>query len=309
MYYSSGADTALYSKSMEEMKKINADWIQIRKSRQYRVGMVLCELVDDIKRLDFKTMRKSVKRWTDARRKMGNPALHFQQNNAEANYFSEDKVAIYTAIYGSYDNLLEPYCTPDNCDYFVFSDSVMPQKGSSWKYRETPGKLDGWTDMEKNRYLKMRPHELFPDYRYSIYVDGNIQIITDLTEYVNLLGSSGLGTHLHESRNCVYDEMDKVAAVGKETKECINRHRAYMQSTGMPIGYGLLQCSVIVREHHNPVCLSLMNEWWKEFSEYSRRDQISLPHVLYRKKISVEEVGIMGNNIKLNPAFRVVVHR
>jgi len=56
------------------------------------------------------------------------------------------------------------------------------------------------------------------------------------------------------------------------------------------------------------VCKKLMEEWWKEFLTYSKRDQISMPYVLYKNRISISEVGTLGNNVYENPSFRIVTH-
>lgn len=77
----------------------------------------------------------------------------------------------------------------------------------------------------------------------------------------------------------------------------------------MPKNYGLLQCNIIVREHNNPLCIKIMEEWWQEFQKYSKRDQISLPHVLYMNNVKVEQVGILGNNVYMNPSFRILLHK
>ena len=77
----------------------------------------------------------------------------------------------------------------------------------------------------------------------------------------------------------------------------------------MPKNYGLLQCNLIVREHNNETCIKIMQDWWQEFKNYSKRDQISLPHVLYKNNIKIENVGILGNNIYPNPSFRILTHK
>ena len=77
----------------------------------------------------------------------------------------------------------------------------------------------------------------------------------------------------------------------------------------MPHNYGLLQCNVIVREHHNEMCKKIMEEWWEEFLKHPQRDQISLPYVLYKNKIPTNKISILGNNVYNNPSFRVILHK
>ena len=85
---------------------------------------------------------------------------------------------------------------------------MKAQKNSKWKIvdiTEFAGALEGLSNTEKNRYFKMHPDKVFKNYKYSIYIDGNVKVITDLTEMVNKIGSCGLAIHKHGKRDCVYD--------------------------------------------------------------------------------------------------------
>lgn len=310
MFYSNNINEEIYTQNMEQIKHLNADWLKLRKSQEYRIGMVICELASHIKKLNFSAAYHSLKRWITPKKHKNSSIKHYKsQNNTDVNYFSNEKIAIYTTIYGEYDKLLEPYCKPDNCDFYVFSDFKNISDNSTWKYLKTPDIIKDFSNINKNRYLKFHPHEFFKDYKFSIYVDGNVQIISDLTEYINSISKYGISTHLHDSRNCIYDEMDVIQKIGKESKANLKTHKKYILSTGMPHNYGLLQCNVIVRNHHLPICISIMEDWWQEFSTYSKRDQISLPHVLYMHNIKAEEIGTLGNSVYLNPSFRIVLHK
>ncbi len=301
MFHSNTIDESLYSAMMEQIKHLNNDYIQSQRWSGRK--KTVTKTWDSIRRGNFSAA------WQDLSPKVKRKAREWQSPKPEqADYFSYDRVAVYTVITGSYDEILEPYCKPDNCDFYVFTDREFDDLSSTWTRMEIPKTLEGFSDSAKNRYLKMHPHELFDQYRYSVYVDGNVQIFTDLTEYVNKLGPSGIGTHMHSTRNSVYEEMGEVLKQGKDTKENIDRHLAYMKETGMPENYGLLECNVIAREHHNSTCVKIMEEWWNEYSKYSKRDQISLPHVLFRNGIKVQEVGVLGNNVRTNPSFRIFGH-
>ena len=299
-----------YSSLMDSIKKINNDWLNIRNSKEYKYGNLLSEIKANIRHGKFLILFKSLKRklqgQSGAKIRTNTDTIHIDK--IESNYFSDKKIAIYTSVFGKYDNLLEPLFLPDNCDFFVITDLEV-DSSSAWKKIDTLPEMANMSNVEKNRYVKINPHLLFKDYDYSIYVDGNIKIMSDLTEYIHMLNEVGIGTHLHHLRNCVYDELIAINKSKKDTKENIAKHRKLLDENGMPKKYGLLQCSVIVREHNNPTCVKIMNEWWNEFKNYSKRDQISLPHVLYSNGITVDKVGVLGNNIYKNPSFRIMNHK
>ena len=295
-----------YIELMDSIKKLNSDWIKIRNSKGYKIGSSLVELKDALKSFKISEVRKILNRKKQGLRKK--QVISLKENTHDVNYFSNDRIVIYTSIFGKYDSLIEPLCVPDNCDYVIITD-LNVDENSKWKKMDTLPEMKNMTNVEKNRYAKMNPHLFFKDYKYSIYIDGNIQVISDLTEYVNILNEIGIGIHTHHLRDCVYDELNVLLKSKKDTKENLLRHKKYLIDTGMPKNYGLLQCNLIVREHNNETCIKIMQDWWNEFENYSKRDQVSLPHVLYKNNIKIEKVGILGNNVYNNPSFRILTHK
>lgn len=301
----------LYTELMNNIKKNNEDWISLHNSTEYKIGKFLLEIKRNITHFQIRQLFNSINR-----KIKGQKIKSVQSSNITSikvhdytpNYFFDKKIAIYTSVFGGYDNLLEPLFVPDNCDFFVITD-IEIDKNSKWKKLDILPEMKGMNNVEKNRYVKINPHKVFKDYDYSIYIDGNIQVVSDLTEYVNRLNDIGIATHLHHQRTCVYDELIAIEKSKKDTIENIKKHKALLIKTNMPKNYGLLQCNVIVREHHNPKCIHIMEEWWNEFLNYSKRDQISLPHVLYSNNISVEEIGVLGTNIYRNSSFRIISHK
>ena len=222
------------------------------------------------------------------------------------NYFLDERIAIYTSVFGDYVKINEPFILPDNCDFFIISDSKP--KNSNWKHLNLDISnfgLLGKSDAEKNRFFKMFPNKIFKKYKYSIYIDGSIKIMTDLTEFVHDINKYGLKAHGHYRNSCVYDEIKKCKKLRKDTDENLTKHFMHLKASGMPKKFGLLEAGILVREHHSPICISLMEEWWHEFSQYSKRDQISLPFVLWKFGINVTEVSTLGNDIYTNYAFRL----
>ena len=114
----------------------------------------------------------------------------------------------------------------------------------------------------------------------------------------------GFAAFMHPKRNCVYDEAKTILALGKDTKNNINRHLQHLYDSKMPENYGLLECCMLCRENHNSLCVEIMDSWWQEFLNYSKRDQLSLPYILFNKNISVDLVGVLGNDIQKDSGIR-----
>lgn len=314
MFYCNESDMRTYAKCMETMKRLNRDYYNLRKSHSYKLGMVLDTTIDKVKRRDFGGLNKCYSRWILGRKsskQSKSPERPFPLVELEPHmYFSEERISVYTVIFGKYDEVIEPMFLPDNIDYYIITDQNVDLSKSAWQKIDIStfeSDLSGLTNAEKNRYFKIKPYRVFKDYKYSIYIDGNIQVVTDLTEYVNLIGAYDIATHQHFCRDCVYDECDAILTVKKDKQENIEKHRKLFSDTGMPAHYGLMECNVIARRHSDN-CKQVMESWWKEFLEYSNRDQLSLPHALFMYDIPVSDVATLGPNVFLNPSVRVVTH-
>lgn len=219
------------------------------------------------------------------------------------NYFSKNKIAVYTGVFGNYDNIYTPKIKPDNIDYFIFSDNEI--KNPVWKYRELklPEELGQLSNAEKNRYIKMHPHILFPEYKYSIYVDGSIEIITDFTEFIYKNNKYGFSLHKHYERNCAYDEIDKCIDQKKCSVDELIKYKEKLEKEGFPHQFGLLEAPVLVREHNNKKCIDLMNSWWDEYKNNIKRDQLALIYLVWKNEINPNELSKLGDDVHANYAF------
>lgn len=317
MLKSNSIDPALYAELMAEIKKLNFDYRRIRKSREYKIGLLLNSTVSLLRQGKFGELKRKYSQWfgknstvrTISKLQLDENFIEYELPKPE-DYFSKDRVAVYTVVFGKYDEILEPYCAPDNIDYYIITDLNIDLSHSKWKKVDISSFADvikSLTNIEKNRYFKMNPSLVFSDYRYSVYIDGNILVVSDFTEFINKIGAPDIATHMHNSRDCVYEESKAVVAAGKEKKEIIAIQMNAYKNAGMPEKNGLLECNVIARRHTEQ-CNKLMQQWWAEFLKYSRRDQISLPYILFKNKINVSDVATLGPNVLQNPALRWVPH-
>lgn len=229
-----------------------------------------------------------------------------------SNYFSNERIAVYTAIFGPYDEVLEPLTQPDNVDFFIFTDQEVPAD-SVWQEIEVDladYDLEEANSMIKNRFFKILPHLFFgdSDYKYSLYVDGNEMVMTDPTEFIHRMNKYGMLFHDHYRVDCSYVEVERsrVQKIGSDAE--YDEHNAYLRSEGFPEKYGLLECPIILREHDHPTCQMIMEEWWESFLAHSKRDQVNLPIVLWRHGIHPYELTGLGTDIYSNYAFLKVDH-
>lgn len=219
------------------------------------------------------------------------------------------KIAVYTCITGKYDQPQEPLFKPDNVDYIMVTDHHLPLTGA-WKridIRTIKG-IPALDDSRIARYVKLHPHLFLDDYHYSIYIDGNIKTVGDMRYLIHLLNQYGFVSNLHRHRNCIYEELEACMRPKKDDPQVMRKQIDSYRSEGMPGNYGLIETNLLVMDHHNPICIEIMERWWQEMAKHSRRDQLSLPFVLWEMGIPVSEIGRISNHVYKIPSIRIQPH-
>lgn len=227
----------------------------------------------------------------------------------DSEYYKK-KIAVYTCVVGGYDEVTDPVVINENIDYFIFSDH--PIQSEVWKQRNIPEnvlELDNNTLI--NRYLKFHPKELFSEYDFVMYIDGNVQVISDITPLLKYTNNRlGVAFHAHSYRNSIYDEVDVLTKVYKRgNPEKLAKQIDGYRKEGFPDKYGLPEATIIITDLSNNSATIFFNFWWKEFlNSGSFRDQISLPYVLWKSGVSIKEITLLGNNLRFSSKFLVSAH-
>lgn len=241
--------------------------------------------------------------------KKAKPAAQYISNRQEEMewpiQWDKKKIAVYTAIIGKYDKLEEPEFVSPYCDYFIFTDTKIPD-GSIWKKRNLPTSKEylALNNYQRAKYFKIFPHKLFPEYDYSIWIDGNITIIGDLTPFVDRMGTKSMAEFKHPNNNCIYEEAYSIVSQGKAQGPEVRKQIEEYKKEGFPAHYGLFENSFIVREHNNKKCICLMDMWWEQMKQFTWRDQLSLSYVLWKSGYGIEFEEVLGPCWRWNPRLR-----
>lgn len=193
------------------------------------------------------------------------------------------KMVIYTCLTGGYDALIiHDFLNPE-CDYICFTDDDnMIARGYIGPWKIEPLRFAELDNGKNNRWHKMHPHILFPDYQTSLYIDSNVNFRTGkIFEYIRSVPrKSYIAVPRHACRDCIYEEADFVLEKKKDTPENVLPLMEKYHKEGFPEHFGMGENNVIFRKHHNANCIKLMNDWWKIFNSYSKRDQLSLFYLI-----------------------------
>ena len=205
-----------------------------------------------------------------------------------------NKKVIYTAIFGGYDKLPDPTFLPEGWDFICFTDSDI--KSDVWTIKNVPAIYE---DSTRNaRKYKLLPHRWFPDYDYSLWVDGNIIIQSDVNELIeHYLQDVNLAVHDHnqnvlDPRDCVYKEADTIFYFGKKNgnykddPEVIHKQVQGYANEGYPKDNSLAVTMQVLRRHNESDCIKTMETWWQEIKYKSKRDQLSFNYSMWKTSMN-----------------------
>jgi hypothetical protein len=226
---------------------------------------------------------------------------------------NKERIAVFTCIENGYDDLQQPLVCDPQCDYYCLSMEKPDNLGIfRWlDITETiPQYLTGdYTRI--NRYCKLHPNLFFQKYKYSIYVDGRVLIHKELKGLIKKIGKTGIASYGMPSFIAnTFDTYETAASLcylefKGEKPEVIRTQMQTYAAEGFPRYFGLTENTIIVREHHNEKCIRIMETWWNEIKNFSRRDQLSFFYSIWKNGFTGEDIGCIDVTFRNGPEFSV----
>lgn len=217
-----------------------------------------------------------------------------------------NKIAVYTAIFGDYDELYDPLLVVDGIDYICFTDNKQ-LKSNIWdiRYLENDQSIDSTRNARK---IKILAHKYLPEYEYSIWVDANFKILDNPVILIEKhLSESLLAAYNHSGgRNCIYAEADACIRLNKDDPIIINKQTKVYKDEGYPEFNGLVETGILLRKHNDIKSVEAMEIWWEQIMKYSKRDQISFNYVMWKLNFAYNSID---EYIRDNYCFMWVPHK
>ncbi|XP_059662647.1 probable hexosyltransferase MUCI70 isoform X2 [Cornus florida] len=214
------------------------------------------------------------------------------------------EVIVASAIFGNYDIIQQPQniskTARKNVPFYMFIDekTEADMKNSSvldnskrvglWRIivvRNTP-----YTDARRNgKVPKLLLHRLFPKVRYSIWIDGKLQLIVDpyqILERFLWRQNATFAISRHYRRFDVFVEAEANKAAGKYDNASIDYQIDFYKKEGLtpyseaklPLTSDVPEGCVIIREHI-PITNLFTCLWFNEVDRFTSRDQLSFSTV------------------------------
>lgn len=225
--------------------------------------------------------------------------LFIEEKNEFLPFLKNKQTVFYTCIVGDYDELREPLSVRADCDYYLISDKE-PEYETVFKYINVNDYVPTHVtdNAKKNRYCKMNVHKIFPQYKYSVYFDGEMEMDSSIVECIEGLPRTRITTICHNYWDSSYMEAMRVILSKGDAEDVVVRQMEHYWLEGFPDHFGNVYCGILLREHNHPVCRKLMEDWWEQIDRYSRRDQISFPYVLWKNGYAMSDVNTFADQFE-----------
>lgn len=218
---------------------------------------------------------------------------------------SKKKIAVYTAIFGGYDELKLPLHKEINqeADFFCFTDN----KDLHSDYYQIIYRDILFDDPRRTaRFFKIKGDSVLNNYQYHIWCDGAIQILApSLQEVLDVLSENDFAVFSHPDRDCIYEEGKICIERGLDHPLTIYQQLKQYAQEGLPRHFGLLESSAYVKRN-NDKTKQFAELWWDEISKGSKRDQLSFDYLRWRLDIQTNYYQGNFNNSNL---FRSKGHK
>ncbi|KMT04237.1 hypothetical protein BVRB_8g183130 [Beta vulgaris subsp. vulgaris] len=218
-------------------------------------------------------------------------------------------IVVASAIFGNYDLLQQPKNTSEeakkNVCFFMFLDEETEAAMKNASILDGSKKVGLWRivvihnlpyiDPRRNgKVPKLLLHRLFPYARYSIWMDGKLQLVEDpyrILERFLWRQNATFAISRHYRRFDVFVEAEANKAAAKYDNSSIDFQIDFYKKEGLtpyslaklPITSDVPEGCVILREHV-PISDLFSCLWFNEVDRFTSRDQISFSTV--RDKIS-----------------------
>ncbi|KAA3478523.1 F3H9.11 protein isoform 1 [Gossypium australe] len=226
-------------------------------------------------------------------------------------------VVVASAIFGAFDAIQQPkniseYSKRTICFYMFADEETEADLKANGGLDETR-KIGVWrivvvrnlpyTDGRRNGKIpKLLTHRLFPNARFSLWIDGKLELVVDPYQILERFLWRTNATFVisrHYKRFDVFDEAEANKAAGKYDNASIDFQVDFYKKEGLtpyseaklPITSDVPEGCVILREHV-PISNLFSCLWFNEVDRFTSRDQISFSTV--RDKIAAK-TGWMVN--------------
>lgn len=209
-------------------------------------------------------------------------------------------VVVASAIFGNYDQLQQPKNITDESKrsvcFFMFVDEETEASLNDYDNFKSSKQVGLWRVVvvhnlpyrdarRTGKIPKLLLHRLFPNVRFSIWVDGKLELVQDpykILERFLWRTNETFAISQHYKRFDVFMEAEANKAAAKYNNKSIDSQIDFYKKEGLtpysaaklPITSDVPEGCVIIREH-TPIANLMSCLWFNEVDRFTSRDQLS----------------------------------
>ncbi|OAY28689.1 hypothetical protein MANES_15G087000v8 [Manihot esculenta] len=214
------------------------------------------------------------------------------------------EVIVVSAIFGNYDIIQQPKniseASRKNVPFYMFVDEETETYMKNSTVLDSSMKVGLWriivvhnipyNDTRRNgKVPKLLLHRILPNVRYSIWIDGKLQLVVDPYQVLERFlwsQNANFAISRHYRRFDVFEEAEANKAAGKYDNTSIDYQIEFYKREGLtsyysakfPITSDVPEGCVIIREHV-PITNLFTCLWFNEVDRFTSRDQLSFSTV------------------------------
>lgn len=206
----------------------------------------------------------------------------------EPAFISQRKV-FYFVNFGGYNSITNSkelaFLKQRGWDVVLFTDSNKAKSDQIRTVYKVPLIYNDTRKTAKEYKIKAHVH-LDRRYELSIYCDSKIIpkpiLLDELEKVCDDYLQIGLVEHI--SRYCIFNEGNIIIEKEMDDPKMVTMQLNKFKSLGMSKDFGLFDSAILIRRHQKKECIDFAELWFQETISGSRRDQISLPYVLWKMR-------------------------
>jgi hypothetical protein len=215
-------------------------------------------------------------------RKQRGTEMNFKKLHSLFSSRRSSRLAVYTTLFG-YSERFSNFSYPpdDRVDFICFTDD-REVRSNFWRIVHVRSELLDAPRMAKK--IKHLAHRYLADYEYSLYLDNTTRLTLppyDLLQRYLAAEKRPLVCFPHPERTCVYEEAEVILKLGYDDPVRVRSQMKTYRRIGYPENRGLYSARLLLRRHHDPHLVQVMQQWHDQILRHSLRDQLSLPVVFW----------------------------
>ena len=192
--------------------------------------------------------------------------------------------AVYTFIFGDYDDLKSPAIVTPGWDYICFTDNHT-LRSDVWDVRVSPRRRSD-LQLEHKKYAgkhKILFRRYLQGYDLSLSIDANLELNCNLDDFMleHFRAEDDIMI-CHRPLDCIYDDAELSKRRLLDNPARINAQVRRYRAAGCPAHNGLYLSGIIARRHDRADVRHMCDLWWREYRHGSRRDQLSLNYAIWK---------------------------